>query len=342
MNDISKKIFFAGDFIGETGPGVANRILRSGFKGRNDIWYSDSQGKILRVLEMITKIAFSENICFCSFSKINEIGIKIAKLLKKKTFYIMHGYVKYENRINCIENNNYVLEEYILRNINKVFCVSQKFMDFMKEAEPEYKEKFDFNYNAIDHSIISEIVHMNQAVKSKNRIVSVGGGMRRKNNLSICRAIDILNREKALNLEYIVIGQPHNDKEEICRYSFVTYYDLLPRHKVLEIFASSYLYIQNSSFETFGLAVIEAFAAGCNLLVSDNVGALSLFNTRNDNDVIFDTNDIDEIATKLYNILLNSNAERLRSGFDINQLDPKVCASSLMTKIMDYQSTINQ
>lgn len=339
MNDISKKIFFVGDFTGETGPGVANRILRSGFKGRNDMLFSESKSTLLRVLEIAVKLALSENVCFCSFSKINKIGIVIARLLKKNTFYIMHGYVKYENRINCIENNNYALEEYIFKNIKKIFCVSQKFMDFMKKAEPEYKAKFDFNYNAIDHRIISEIVQMNHIEKHKNRIVSVGGGMRRKNNLAICKAIDILNRGKSLNLEYIVIGEPHNDKEEICWYPFVTYYDHLPRQKVLEIFASSYLYIQNSSFETFGLAVIEAFIGGCNLLVSDNVGALSMFTTCNDNDVIFDTNDVSEIAAKLYNILLNSNAERLRGGFDLKRLDPEVCASSLLTKIIDYQST---
>ncbi len=336
------KIFFVGDFKSNTGPAMANKAIRKGLLRNKNIFFSDASNKVTRVLEIVVKTLLSDGICFCSFSKANRFGIRVAKLFNKKTFYLMHGYSTLENRINnnnisedqIMKINRY--EKYIFRSVNRIFCVSEAFMNYMKDAEPEFKEKFDYNYNGLDLNKIKNSTEKYSANKNPRQIVSIGGGMKQKNNLAVCAAIDKLNKEKNMNLKYIVIGLPYTDKEKICSFDFVTYYDELPHEKVLEILAESYLYVQNSSFETFGLALIEALYANCNLLVSNKVGAIGVIKNITDTDLIFDQNNIEEIASKIEKILNSGNAKRLYNGVLENVIGLERAAESLVNKIIYF------
>lgn len=333
------KIFFVGDFKNNTGPGMANKAIRKGLLGNKNIFFSDASNKVTRSLEIVVKSFLSDGICFCSFSKVNSFGIKVAKLFNKKTFYLMHGYSTLENKINnenitedqIMKINKY--EKYIFRNVDRIFCVSEAFMNYMKDAEPEFKEKFDYNYNGLDLDKIKNSTEKYCTNKKQGQIVSIGGGMKMKNNLAICAAIDKLNKEKNMNLKYIVIGLPYTDKEKICSYDFVTYYDELPHEKVLEILAESYLYIQNSTFETFGLALIEALFSNCNLLVSSRVGAIGVIKTITDADLIFDQGNIEEISSKIEKIINSGNAKRLYNGVLEDEIGLERAAESLVNKI---------
>jgi glycosyltransferase involved in cell wall biosynthesis len=336
------KFFFVGDFENNTGPGMANKMMRKGLRNSSDMLYSDSKHKLTRVLELIYKTIISDIICFCSPSKANIIGILIAKLFRKKTFYIMHGYLTFETRINNTFqdekeiNSIHKYEKFILMNVEKVFCVSKKFMEFMKNKEEGITEKFDFNNNGIDLLEIENKVQEYKKLKKHNQIVSIGGGMRQKNNLTVCRAIEKLNKEENMDLTFIVIGLPYTDKESICSYEFVTYYDYLPHKYILEILAESNLYIQNSIFETFGLAVIEALASNCNLLISDNVGASGVIETIMEDEIIFNTWDIEEISGKIKWILMNANVDRLRSGLLREEIEFDKTSNLLIQKISEY------
>lgn len=337
------KVFFVGDFKSDSGPAIANRMIRRGLKGNKNIMYSDANNKIIRIIELLLKIFLADCVCFCSLSKINIVGIKISKIFRKKMFYIMHGYLQYESSIN-FENidqdhlyNIRAFEKYIFKNVNKIICVSKMHMNFMKINEPEFENKFDYNFNAID---VEEIQNIKNSVCKKERnpyqLISLGGGMRRKNNLIVCQAIEKLNKENKLNIKYIVIGLPYTDKEEICRYDFVSYFDSLPRKIVLEYFIKSNLYIQNSIFETFGLAPIEALLAGCSLLISNEIGAKDVISTLNEEDVISNTNDIAEIARKIKNLLANGNSDRLREGLLIQEIQYDKAAKLLLRKMLRY------
>lgn len=332
------KVFFVGDFVTNTGPAMVNKLLIKGLKNENII-YTKANNKITRVIELIYKTIFSDCVCFCSYSKLNFLGLKVAKLFNKKSFYIMHGYKTYEMQINDefisreeIKKAN-DKEKYIFRNVNRIFCVSEKFMQFMKKNEPEFIGKFDYNNNPIELKKIKSKSKKYNCTKNSNQIVSIGGGMKQKSNLNVCRAIEKLNDEKGLNLKFIVIGLPYTEKEKICSYNFVTYYDRLSHEEVLKILSESYLYIQNSIFETFGLAIIEALACNCNLLVSNAVGATGVLKTIENNDLIYDTSDINEISSKIQNILNKGNASRLNKGIVNDEVEYTEAARLLMNKI---------
>lgn len=341
------KIFFVGDFVLNTGPGIANKMMRRGLGKNKNYLYSDAKNKFTRVLEIIYKTIIADCVCFCSSSKANIIGIKLAKLFKKKTFYIMHGYLAHEYKINNETIDESELkqiieyERYVFANVDKVFCVSKKIMNYMKKAEPEFAEKFTYNFNGVDFDYIEEQTQKYNVERQHNQILSIGGGMRRKNNLTVCKAIDYLNREKKMDLKFVVVGLPYTDKEEICKYDFVTYYDYLPYEKVLELMSESKLYIQNSSFETFGLSVIEAVISGCNLLISDSVGAVDAITTITEKEIIYNTNDMHEIASKIEYVLQNDNAERLKIGLNKKEISYKNSALLLVKKIEELSTDNN-
>ena len=70
------------------------------------------------------------------------------------------------------------------------------------------------------------------------------------------------------------------------------------------------IYIQNSIFETFGLAILEAAYCGCKLLVSNCAGALDCIDNMEDYNIIFDNNDVKEIKKKILILLEDDGKEQ--------------------------------
>ena len=98
----------------------------------------------------------------------------------------------------------------------------------------------------------------------------------------------------------------------------------------------SYPCIQNSSFETFGLAPIEALIAGCNLLISNEIGAKGVLTTTEDKDIIFDTDSIEGIAGKIHELIIDGNYDRLRKGLSEKEIRYGRAAGLLLEKITRY------
>ena len=169
----------------------------------------------------------------------------------------MHGYVKKEYEINEVPLDSRRLlkaEENIINVADRIICVSENFCNLMKKELKAKKDKITFVNSGID--LLTEKDNINiQRDDNFFTIVSIGGGIRIKNNIKVCKAIDKL---KNVKIRYIVIGPRAKDGEKIIKYEFVQYYESLPHDKVLQILSQSNLYIQNSYFESFGLGIVEA------------------------------------------------------------------------------------
>lgn len=323
-----KRILLVGDFISNTGPATVNKQLKLHFG--NKISYSEKDSIRERVLELIIKTKKYDVVCFSGFSKVNIIGMLLTKIFGKKSAYLMHGYGIYEDRINGESSlKRFVLENLTLHLSNSIICVSKPFMKFMMEERPALKKKLDYVNNGIDLGALEK----NRTFKvdrEDNVILSVGGGMPRKKILKVCEALDLINRRTDLNLKFIVIGKSHLHTEEICKYPFVQYIENVPYDLMGEYYSRATLYVQNSVFETFGLAVIEALNAGCNLLISKNVGVKSAFKNQIDQDIIEDCDDVIEISDKILYNLKNSNNQRLKSSLDNTMVDIKETSKRLI------------
>lgn len=309
-------IFLLGDFESDNGPGNANKKTRDSLLLKYEIKYSKEKGWIKRIYEMYKGITQADILLICSASKINYLAIRIAKYQKKKILYLMHGYASFEKKIENPKltdrelKKTYEYEEYIFTNVDRIICVSKRFMYYMKTERPKYAYKFDYIFNIIDVEKIEKIYRNSQGSKKKNQILSVGGGMRRKNILTLANALG----ESDKGVKLIVVGKSLYDGERIRSFDNVVWYEHLKHEELYRTMAETALYIQNSIFETFGLAVVEALYAGCSILVSDSVGCLDLFKNLTDQDVIFDTYDQKEIQEKAEYLLLNPNNQRLMQG----------------------------
>lgn len=310
-----KKVFLVGDFFNNTGPAIANRNILKTLENDYKIFCSSKRNIFFRIIESIIYIVKSDIILICSKSNLNFIVINIAKFLKKKIFYVMHGYSTYEAKINNPDISDFKLKKYksydnfIFSNVNKVICVSKFQMEYMKKILPNFSESFDYIYNIVDVSNIKKYNKNNRFNNGGKKIMSVGGGVRQKNNISIVKALD------ELDVSFTVVGADSNDGKEIKKYKFVEWIDYLPQNELFELMSNMDLYIQNSTFETFGLTIIEALYSGASILISNNVGCKNLFSNIVDDDIIFDVNNIEEIRTKVKKLLNNSNNERLLKGF---------------------------
>ena len=325
------RIFFAGDYYSGTGPSnVTKYYIENLPKGT---LYQKRRNKAARVFEIVLNTIRCDAVIYSGYSKQVILGAKIASRLKKPCVYLMHGCVEYENKINREEDEEMArCEREILSLCTSVFAVSPGFCEWLKNYYPEYAQKFDYLTNALDEKLF-ESSACSGTDRDGHMIFTIGGGMPRKKIKVLCKAVEILRREYDSNMYLTVIGDTGFDSQEIDSYEFVDNKGIVPFDESTQLQAKAALFVQNSSFETFGLAPVEALCMGTSILVSRQVGALCVFNNYNPSDIIENCDDEKEIADKIKYLLENPNAERLLKEIDREPNTWKTRSRTLLEKL---------
>jgi len=81
------------------------------------------------------------------------------------------------------------------------------------------------------------------------------------------------------------------------------------KEKLIRMYLAGDLYVMLSKFDTFGMVVLEAMAAGLPVIISSNVGAKDIVQEDKNGFVISNTSDTDYIAAKIA-LLLDENIRR--------------------------------
>lgn len=321
------RIFVVGDHKTGTGPAnVTKEYIRCLPKGT---LYQKRTSKIGRLPELYINILRSDIIFFSGYSAQNVIGMKFAKKLNKKTAYLVHGDIDHENKINHNENAHMSeVEAKTLELADCLLAVSSKFAAWLKDKYPEYKDKIDYVTNGIDERSVSHSIS-----GDAHKILSIGGGMPRKMILHICVAIEQINAESDEKMELFVIGKEGADTEAINKYPFVHDLGLVSAKKKEELFKECGIFIQNSCFETFGLAPVEALCAGMSVLCSKECGVLDLFKSANEHDVINDYSSGEELAEKIKWIANNPNREKLLADISFDTMSWEARTLELIEKL---------
>lgn len=316
------KFFLLGDFQSDNGPGNANKKILEAMQLRYETCVSSAAGLLSRILEMITGILKSQALFICSKSEINYAAILWAKLLHRPVYYILHGYASYEARLNGVDlvDSKKVkrLERYdsfIFRHVDKIICVSPYAMAFMQEQFPDQKERFDYIYNAVS---VPELYHEKE--QQANVILSVGANMQCKACLPVAMAVERL-RQQGRNYKLILVGSKTDEYEKIHHLACVDWREPMPHKELLQLMAQCPVYIQNSTFDTFALAPIEALYEGASIILSDFVGCKTLFSTFKEGECIHNPQDIDEIARAIDMVMKDRNHQRLLDGMDTECVD---------------------
>lgn len=335
----NKRVFIVGDHKTGTGPAnVTKEYIKYFPKGT---LYQKMTSKYTRLPELVIKVMLSDIILFSGYSYQNVIGMKLARKFGKKTAYVVHGAITHENKINHDENANMSdVEEETLKLADRLYAVSERFSEWLKNEYPQYEKKIFYILNGVDGLKINLENVENSASsvddeEKKRSVLSIGGGMPRKMILQICAAIELINKKSDKPLTLYVIGKDGFDTEEINKYSFVKNLGLVPGNKKEELFTECSLFIQNSVFETFGLAPVEALTNGMNILVSNICGVLDVFSSIRDEDVIFDPYDTHEIARKIENVLEHPNHDRLIKDMDFETMSFRVRSQELYESLLE-------
>ena len=299
-------IFLFGDCHSNSGPSNVNKEI---IRNSNDkISYMKKNNKFLKIFELIYKFTISKVIIFSGYGKYNLLMSKLSNIFNKKTIYIMHGCIKYENEINNLKIEKKTIENEIkfIKNVKLVLCVSENYSKWVK------------NYYKLDNGISflnngTPIMPNLKKVKKKNnkeiyKIVLIGGNRNIKNNKIVCDVIDELI-DDGYRIELKIFGRVYVDNENIISKNALKS-GMVPHEKLCEELENSNLYISKSIVESFNLSVFDALYSGCDILLSKNVGALSVIETNN-HDIINDCMDRKEIKEKIIYIMKHSNCERI-------------------------------
>lgn len=329
-----------GDY--KTGTGPAN-VTKEIIKGLNKTAFAQLfTGKLMRLVELFVRMPFCDVCLMSGYSAQNLYAIKFARLFNKKCIYLMHGCVEHENEINgAVDDRMNAVERGTLLGCDLVLAVSEQFEDWLKCNYPEYKNKISHLTNGVSYEMFGTAREKKDKKCLKQddcyKIISVGGGMPRKRIRVICDAIGLLVKE-GLKVRLVVAGAVGKDSDYINSFDFVDNRGLISSEELAKAYRECDLFIQNSCFETFGLAPVEALVSGIDVLLSTNVGALSLISKEalSEMDLIENCDDPNEIAEKIKGIMNSSNNERLLSGIDKENTSwESVCA-----RLQDILKTI--
>lgn len=306
-------IFLYGSYRNNAGPDNVNRYLLSNTK--NILLFEKSNNKILKRIERLLYFYRSDVIVFSGFGKYN-FWLKYAKLLGKKTIYLMHGCVNYEARINKLEIDSRQLkfEKYFLGNVDLILPVSEYYKKWVVEMFPEFKKHIHFLNSGIENQEIKFPVKQDK--DDIIRIVVAGGDRIQKNNLDVAKAVEILAMYLEKKIELRIFGRKYSVENIFEKYPHSMYIGMLPQADFYNELKKADIFILNSEVESFGLSAIDALYCGCDVLISKNSGIRSILST-NDNDIISDVHDSKEIARKIEEILKEGNNSRLLTSIDV-------------------------
>ncbi len=309
------RIFLIGDDYSGTGPANATLALKHALPA--DTLTLVSREKLKRALEILWKMPEAGVAVFSGYSRQNIFGMKIARIFHIPSIYIMHGCVEYEDRINRVPDEAMARDERKMLNMaDLILGVSEQFAEWLKEYYPEERRKIAFLTNGVSWEQFETDEKGSGEERKQFSVLSVGGGMPRKRIVRIAQAVAYLRENGFPDMSLTVAGAEGADSLEIRRFSFVNDLGLLPPEEMQSEYRKHSIFVQNSIFETFGLAPLEALLSGEDLLLSDRCGVLSVLSGLEEKDLIHDPDDPVEIAEKIRELLTDGNHDRLINAID--------------------------
>lgn len=311
------RISLLGDLHSGTGMGNANREMRKSLQQFYEVRYSGKLRIVQRTLELFPLIRNCDVLVICTSTPFNYAAVIPAEILGRRIVYFMHGLASFEERLEHPEQNGAKLnaihryEHFILGHSDRIVCVSELFMNRIKERFPNCTEKMDYIWNVVDTERCEKIRRKGNG-PVPGTVLSTGGGRKQKNINTVASALEESGGDFVLH----VAGEEFSEGARIRRHRNVVWHGCLSHDDTLALMAATSVYVQNSSFETFGIALVEALFCGCSILVSENTGCLSLFRDLREEDLIRDVQDREEIGRKVRYLMTHPNNERLRKGFD--------------------------
>lgn len=160
--------------------------------------------------------------------------------------------------------------------------------DYAKQDKTSVRHKIrrELGINSVDPVIL--FVSMNFEIKGLDNIILSLAGLKAQN-----RRFKLVVAGKGNIKKYTRLAQEAKIIED------VIFTGPVRKEKLIEMYLAGDFYIMLSKFDTFGMVVLEAMAAGLPVIISGNVGAKDLVQEGKNGFIINDTTDNDYIAAKI-------------------------------------------
>lgn len=328
------KVFFNSNHTLPGGPVQVNKNLLACLGNR--VVARRDTGRSVGIFHSVVNIAMADVVVFSGLM-VRDYEVRLAKKLGKKIIFIMHG-------CSLLETGTmHPHEKILLQYADLILPVSETFAGLVRETFPEYAHKVKTLANGVDWKKLASFREQNLGTleRDASRIILFGGGRYIKQNLPVCRAVMELNEEDALGLHVDVYGyfRENDDSAAIADLDCVTFHHVIPHDEVMLELLKSGIYVQNSKYETFSLGLADALAMGCDVLFSRNVGAIEIIPGKTSDDIIEETTDVEEIKSKLRNLLTNPNNKRLMDSIDLQSSSIETAADRLWSYCCQLSET---
>jgi len=314
------KVFLLGSHSYNSGPDNVNRDFISVSDER--LVYLSTNNKIGKIIEIIKYLKTCDVILISGIC-----SLKILRLIKqsrKPIIYLMHGDIVYENQVNHENIDEKVLnaQNEIFESADKIICVSEKYSEWVGARHTQYKNKITFVNNGL------KISRRDKKEKQFLSIAISGGNRPIKANNFVCDAIKIL-QSKGQKYKVYVFGRNYPNCDELPELDNMQYLGQLDEREYYEYLDKIELFIMNSDVESFGLSVADAINCNCSLLMSNNIGALSIFQIKEE-DTIINNHNANEIAEKVSWIQEHPNTDRLYNSLKLDEISVRSSYDKLM------------
>ncbi len=299
-----------GDHELNAGPSNVHRSLITHSQG--ELRYVRNHHKLARYIELIWKCIMADVVILPSFSTTRDV--KLIRALCRKVVCISHGCLKIETVINSRADTKERVEKderTAFAAAKVIVCVSEKHMLILSEQYPEFAKKMTFVNNGVD-------ISPRRYVEKNMRTIAVSGGNRNiKNNVYVCKAVQLLN-DAGYHCKVKIFGRNYPECEDLSKYPCAEYMGQLNKEEYYERLDEIALFVVASELEPFGLVVADALNCHCSILMSHNIGAASIMQTREE-DFVNNPRNINELADRIRHLLEYPNAERLLNSVNVQE-----------------------
>lgn len=206
----------------------------------------------------------------------------------------------------------YFLAKKILKNAKKVIFLSENYLNrTSRHFSINLTNKSVVIPNGLNDFFIEHMCNSNDREKNKNReynLLTVGFVSKRKNQLTVAKAISELLIEKNIRVKYSVVGKvlDQNVLEELEKFSFVDYSPFMNKDDLIIEYQKSDLFIMTSLNETFGLTYLEAISQNTPVIYSRGEGFDGQFEYGEVGYPV-DSLDIEDLKEKILLVLSNKD-----------------------------------
>ena len=198
---------------------------------------------------------------------------------------------------------NILTEKICMKNIHNMIFISKYNKNLFLKSSKQI-----LNSRVIYNPVNENFFKIPEMKKSENKLLYVGGFMKRKGLLLLLKAINKLNSEgKYYHLEVVGGVWEKTYKDEVDEFisqhnlnDSITFHDWLSQSRIIELMKKVSILVLPSYQETLPITIAEAMAAR-RIVIATDVGGISEMIENNESGFLFEKGNIDQVT----NILLS-------------------------------------